>query len=56
MQDADNLTFYRVTLVEQQGDRFFILFECYAEDYDHAVEQTLNAYPSARIENVRAAS
>ena len=41
---------YRVTLIEDENmtdDR--ILFECWAEDKDHAEEQCLNAYPSSTI-------
>jgi hypothetical protein len=41
---------YRVILIENDDlsdDK--ILFECWAEDKDHAEEQCLNAYPSSTI-------
>ena len=43
---------YIVTLKEELGDKFTIVFECQADDADHAEEQTLNAYPSAEIVNI----
>lgn len=47
-----NLIPYRVTLAEEPGDKFTIVFDCFAEDDDHAEEQALNAYPAATIYNV----
>lgn len=52
LQDNPNLIPYRVTLAEEPGDKFTIVFDCYAEDDDHAEEQTLNAYPGAVIHNI----
>lgn len=46
----EGLNEYRVILIENDDlsdDR--ILFECWAEDKDHAEEQCLNAYPSSTI-------
>jgi hypothetical protein len=51
-QQNPNLIPYRVTLKEEKGDKFTIVFDCYAEDDDHAEEQALNAYPSAEIHNI----
>lgn len=44
---------YRVTLYENVGDTHTIVFDCWADDMDHAKEQAINAYPDARITNVR---
>lgn len=44
-----NLIPYRVMLHEEQGDKFQLVFECMAEDDDHAVEQAENAYPGCEI-------
>jgi len=52
LQENPNLIPYRVTLEEEAGDKFTIVFDCYAEDDDHAEEQALNAYPSGIIENI----
>lgn len=40
---------YRVTLHEESGDRFVMVFDCLADDTDHAEEQALNAYPEGEI-------
>ena len=48
----DGLTEYRVTLHEDIGDKFTIVFDCFAEDQDHAEEQALNAYPNGEIVGV----
>lgn len=42
---------YRVTLLEEPGDRFTIVFDCYAEDAEHAAEQAENAYPGCEVKN-----
>jgi hypothetical protein len=47
-----NLIPYRVTLAEEPGDKFTIVFDCFAEDDDHAAEQAENSYPSCEIRNV----
>lgn len=44
-----NLRGYRVTLKEDAGDKFTIVFDCQAEDDDHAEEQAENAYPGCEI-------
>lgn len=44
-----NLIPYRVMLHEDPGDKFQIVFDCQAEDDDHAVEQAENAYPGCEI-------
>lgn len=40
---------FSVSLKEDKGDKFTIVFECSAEDRDHAEEQAENAYPSCEI-------
>ena len=40
---------YRVTLVESPGDRFKLIFECFADDEDHAEEQAMDAYPGCTV-------
>ena len=52
LQENPNLIPYRVTLHEEAGDKFTIVFDCFAEDDDHAIEQAENSYPNAQIENV----
>jgi hypothetical protein len=47
--DARDETHYRVTLHEEAGDKFQMVFECMAQDEDHAVEQAINAYPGCVI-------
>ena len=42
---------FRVTLKEDKGDKFTIVFDCQAEDVDHADEQAMNAYPDGEIVN-----
>lgn len=48
----NNLIPYRVTLREELGDDFLIVFDCMAEDDDHAAEQAENAYPQCEVFNV----
>lgn len=43
---------YLVTLHEEKGDKFTLFFECQAEDFDHAEEQALNAYPLGEVVNI----
>jgi len=52
LHDNPNLIPYRVTLAEEPGDKFTIVFDCFAEDDDHAAEQAENAYPNCTIHNV----
>lgn len=43
---------YRLMLIESPSDQLDqtpILFECEAEDFDHAVEQAENAYPGCHV-------
>lgn len=42
---------FSVTLNEEPGDKFTIVFECMAEDSDHAAEQAGDAYPGCTIIN-----
>ena len=49
LEDNPNLLTYRITLKEEQGDKFSIVFDCYAEDDNHAEEQAENAYPNCEI-------
>lgn len=50
-QSKKELKSYRVTLKENKGDKFTIVFDCQAEDVDHADEQAMNAYPDGEIIN-----
>jgi hypothetical protein len=43
---------FRVTLKEDRGDKFTIVFDCQAEDDDHAEEQAMNAYPDGEVVNI----
>ncbi len=52
MAENPHLIPYRVTLAEEPGDSFTLVFDCYAEDDDHAAEQAQDAYPAAQIHNV----
>lgn len=40
---------YKVMLEEDPGDKFKIVFECVAEDADHAAAQAEEAYPGCRV-------
>jgi hypothetical protein len=51
MVDLTGLFEYRVTLHEEPGDKFSIVFDCYAADLDHAAEQAENAYPGCIVIN-----
>ena len=42
---------YRVSLKEDEGDKFMLVFYCWAEDVDHAEEQAENAHPGCMIVN-----
>lgn len=46
------LNFFRVSLKEEPGDKHQIIFECHAEDEDHAFDQAQNAYPAACLEDM----
>jgi hypothetical protein len=50
---AHRLEFYRLMLIEQPDDatqnQTPIAFECFAENYDHAVDQAENAYPGCKV-------
>lgn len=43
---------YTVTLKEEPGDKLTIIFNCEADDDDHAEEQAVDAYPGCEIVNV----
>lgn len=43
---------YRVTLHEEPGDKLTLVFDCRADDADHAAEQAGDAYPGCEIINV----
>lgn len=49
---TEGLTQFRVTLHEEKGDKFSIVFDCWADDIDHAEEQALNAYPCGEVINI----
>ena len=40
---------YRVMLYEEPGDKFRLVFDCSADDAEHAEEQAENAYPGCII-------
>ena len=44
-----SLLAYRVSLEEEPGDRFRLIFDCLAEDDDHAAEQAESAYPGCVV-------
>lgn len=52
MKTLDGMIEYRVGLHEEPGDKFLMLFDCWAEDADHAEEQALNMYPGAEVVNI----
>ena len=45
----DDLEHYRVHLKEYLGDKFTLVFDCMAEDSDHAADQALDMYPGGNI-------
>lgn len=45
-------TNYRVTLHEDIGDKFTLVFDCMADDPDHAIEQAEDMYPNCEIVGV----
>lgn len=49
--ENNQLSPYRVTLHEEPGDKFQMVFDCMAEDADHAAEQAENAYPGREVIN-----
>lgn len=49
LAENPNLISYRVMLHEEKGDKFQMVFDCYAEDDDHAAEQAMNAYPAGEV-------
>ena len=52
LEQNPNLIPYQITLYEEKGNKFTIVFECFAEDDYHAEEQTINAYPNAEIQSI----
>jgi hypothetical protein len=46
------LSTYRVSLKEYPGDKFTIVFDCWAEDSDHSEEQAQDAYPAGVITHI----
>jgi hypothetical protein len=53
MRDNPHLIPYRVELIEDGGEEDSIVFDCFAEDDDHAIEQAENAYPNCVIRAAR---
>lgn len=43
---------YRVLLHEEPGDKFRLVFDCMAEDSDHAEEQAESMYPGCQVISV----
>lgn len=52
LSDNPNLIPYRVTLKENEWDKWTEVFDCYAEDDDHAEEQALDANPGYIVYNI----
>ena len=48
-QQAQALKPYQVSLHEEPGDAFTTIFECMAEDAEHAYEQAKDVYPGAKL-------
>lgn len=48
----DGMSHYRVSLHEERGDKFTIVFDCWADDTDHAAEQAMDAYPMGEVIHV----
>lgn len=46
----EKLREYRVTLKEIPGEKFTIVFDCWAENEEHADEQAENAYPGCELQ------
>jgi len=46
------LVAYTVSLHEDAGDKFTLLFTCMADDVDHAEEQCRDAYPNCEISHI----
>lgn len=46
---AKSLKHYQVSLHEEPGDKVTLIFECMAEDAEHAYEQAKDAYPGAKL-------
>lgn len=44
-----SLLAHRVGLDEEPGDLFRLIFDCFAEDEDHAAEQAESAYPGCVV-------
>jgi hypothetical protein len=49
LHENPSLGYWSVTLAEDAGDKFRLIFECFAMDADHAAEQALDAYPSGQV-------
>lgn len=47
----ENLEEYFVDLAEE-GQEETIVFECWAEDREHAEEQAINAYPNCTVVSI----
>ena len=48
----DNLNNYTIHLHEDKGDKFTLVFDCWAEDEDHAEDQALDMYPNAEVVSI----
>jgi hypothetical protein len=49
VRPSEPLKPYQVSLHEEPGDKFTTIFECKAEDAEHAYEQAEDAYPGAEL-------
>ena len=50
LHENPDLHCYRVSIHEEKGDTdFTLLFDCFAEDDDHAAEQAEDAYPNCEV-------
>ncbi len=55
MENRDSFLYaFRVSLVEScnKNNGFTIIFECWAEDFEHSSEQAEDAYPNCMIREI----
>jgi 1,2-phenylacetyl-CoA epoxidase PaaB subunit len=51
-QTMNKLNSFNVFLHEDKGDKFQIVYQCLADDEDHAEQKALFAYPNAEIVHI----
>ena len=47
-----DLGYWSVTLAEDRGDKYKLIFECFAMDEDHAAEQAIDTYPAGEVHHI----